>query len=76
MEKDFILVMHETLELKSHQILYWHFDTSTYPSESWLSSSIDIMSSENTEGVWGNTYYKVDKYFPKFLERVLMVQSP
>ena len=50
---------------ESSNSLLAFLDTSTYPSESWLSSSIDIMSSENTEGVWGNTYYKADKYFPK-----------
>ena len=43
-------------------------DTSTYPSNKWLSSGFNIMTVKNTDGVWGNTYYQA-KTFPSKIFR-------
>ena len=39
-------------------------DTSTYPNEKWLSSGLELMHINNSQGVWGNTYYQADSYIP------------
>lgn len=37
-------------------------DTSTFPSEEWLSNGLNLMKSNNSEGVWGSTFYQADKF--------------
>jgi glycosyltransferase involved in cell wall biosynthesis len=37
-------------------------DTSTHPSEKWLSSGLELMHINNSQGVWGNTYYQANSY--------------
>jgi glycosyltransferase involved in cell wall biosynthesis len=37
-------------------------DTSTHPSKKWLSSGLELMHINNSQGVWGNTYYQADSY--------------
>ena len=40
-------------------------DASTFPSNKWLSGSLKIITEENCEGLWGNTYYQADTYMKK-----------
>jgi hypothetical protein len=40
-------------------------DTSTHPSNDWLSSGLHIINTNSFEGVWGKTYYQAKKFLPK-----------
>jgi glycosyltransferase involved in cell wall biosynthesis len=40
-------------------------DTSTYPTKKWLSAGLDKINNQKSDGVWGNTYYKADKFISK-----------
>ena len=40
-------------------------DTSTMPCHKWLSSGLNLIKKQNTDGVWGHTHYLADKFFPK-----------
>ena len=40
-------------------------DTSTMPCNKWLSSGLNLIKKQNTDGVWGYTHYLADKFFPK-----------
>ena len=40
-------------------------DTSTIPKRTWLSSGLEIISTQNSSGVWGKTYYEADKFLSK-----------
>ena len=40
-------------------------DTSTMPCNKWLSSGLNLIKKQNTDGVWGHTHYLADKFFPK-----------
>ena len=40
-------------------------DTSTQPSDKWLSSGLDLIKAQNTKGVWGSTYYQADTLVSK-----------
>ncbi len=61
---------------KSSNSLLAFLDTSTYPCKSWLSSGLSIINSENTKGVWGNTYYEADKYFSKIFRASTYGEEP
>ena len=37
-------------------------DTSTHPTKRWLASGLELMHINNSQGVWGNTYYQADSY--------------
>ena len=50
-------------------------DTSTMPCHKWLSSGLNLIKKQNTDGVWGHTHYLADKFFRKFLGHVLMEQN-
>jgi len=51
-------------------------DTSTSPSEDWLSTGLDAMKHQNTDGVWGKTYYQADKFLPKIFRACTFGSSP
>ena len=40
-------------------------DTSTHPSNEWLSNGLNIINNNNCEGVWGKSYYEAKNYLPK-----------
>ena len=40
-------------------------DTSTFPSQKWLGSGLKLINSNNSQGVWGNTFYEAKKYICK-----------
>ena len=40
-------------------------DTSTMPCNKWLSSGLNLIKQENTDGVWGHTHYLANKFFTK-----------
>lgn len=42
-------------------------DTSTHPNKNWLSSALDILEFEKSNGVWGNTHYEADTYVAKII---------
>lgn len=42
-------------------------DTSTHPNKNWLSSALNILEIEKSNGVWGNTYYEADTYLAKII---------
>jgi glycosyltransferase involved in cell wall biosynthesis len=37
-------------------------DTSTHPTKRWVASGLELMHINNSQGVWGNTYYQADSY--------------
>ena len=48
-------------------------DTSTHPSNDWLSNGLDIINTHNSEGVWGKTYYQAKNYLPKLRSYYLIL---
>ena len=42
-------------------------DTSTCPTKKWLSSGIRLMNENNSNGVWGRTYYQADEFITKII---------
>ena len=52
----------------SNNNLLAFLDTSTIPRKTWLSSGLDIFSTQESEGVWGKTYYEADKFLAKILK--------
>ena len=51
-------------------------DTSTHPTKEWLSSSITIMKSHDSDGVWGKTYYKTDTFVSKIFRACTYGEKP
>jgi glycosyltransferase involved in cell wall biosynthesis len=49
----------------SNNNLIAFLDTSTIPKRTWLSSGLEIVSTQNSAGVWGKTHYEADKFFTK-----------
>ena len=50
---------------KSTNSLLAFLDTSTIPCNKWLSSGLNLINKQNSDGVWGHTYYIADKFLPK-----------
>ena len=46
-------------------LLLAFLDTSTHPCNNWLSDSMEIISSNNYQIVWGKTYYQAEKFLSK-----------
>ncbi len=42
-------------------------DTSTRPNKEWLSSGLNLINSQDLQGVWGNTYYQADTFLSKLI---------
>lgn len=53
---------------KSKNSILAFLDTSTIPSNIWLYSGYKLMKNNNSQGVWGNTYYQA-KTFPSKIFR-------
>jgi hypothetical protein len=51
-------------------------DTSTIPKRTWLSSGLEIISAQNSAGVWGKTYYEADKFLPKIYKACTFGDKP
>lgn len=49
----------------SNNDLLAFLDTSTLPKHTWLSSGLEIINRENSDGIWGKTYYEADSYITK-----------
>ena len=51
-------------------------DTSTHPSNEWLSNGLNIINNNNCEGVWGKTYYQAKNYLPKIFRASTYGEKP
>jgi glycosyltransferase involved in cell wall biosynthesis len=51
-------------------------DTSTYPTKKWLSNGLHLMDTNNSQGVWGNTYYEADVYTSKIIRACTYGNKP
>ena len=60
----------------SNNNLIAFLDTSTIPKKTWLSSGLEIVSTQNSEGVWGKTYYEADKFLTKIYRASTFGEQP
>ena len=51
-------------------------DTSTRPSNDWLSNGLHIINNNNYEGIWGKTYYQAEKFLPKIFRASTYGEKP
>lgn len=51
-------------------------DTSTQPNSRWLSSGINLMDLNKSDGVWGNTYYQATKFSTKIFRACTYGELP
>lgn len=51
-------------------------DTSTQPNSRWLSSGINLMDLNKSDGVWGNTYYQATKFSTKIFRACTYGEKP
>ena len=51
-------------------------DTSTHPNDKWLSSGLELMKIENTDGVWGRTFYQADSFISKIIRASTFGEKP
>lgn len=51
-------------------------DTSTHPSNDWLSNGLHIINTNNYEGVWGKTYYQAKNFLPKIFRASTYGEKP
>ena len=51
-------------------------DTSTHPTKKWLSNGLHLMNTNNSQGVWGNTYYEADIYKSKIIRACTYGNKP
>jgi len=51
-------------------------DTSTYPSNKWLSSAFETIKVNNADGVWGNTYYQAKTFSSKIFRACTFGAKP
>ncbi|MDC3244800.1 glycosyltransferase [Gammaproteobacteria bacterium] len=51
-------------------------DTSTHPNTKWLSSGLYLMNKNNSQGVWGNTYYEAKTYTSKIIRACTFGNKP
>jgi len=51
-------------------------DTSTYPSNKWLSSAFKTIKVNNADGVWGNTYYQAKTFSSKIFRACTFGAKP
>jgi len=51
-------------------------DSSTYPNNKWLSSGLELIKIENTDGVWGSTYYQADSFMSKIFRASTYGEKP
>ena len=60
----------------SNNNLIAFLDTSTIPKRTWLSSGLEIVSTQNSAGVWGKTYYEADKFLTKIFRASTFGEKP
>ena len=60
----------------SNNNLLAFLDTSTIPKRTWLSSGLEIISTQNSSGVWGKTYYEADKFHTKIYRAATFGEKP
>jgi glycosyltransferase involved in cell wall biosynthesis len=60
----------------SNNNLLAFLDTSTTPRRAWLSSGLEIISTQNSAGVWGKTYYEADKLLTKIYRASTFGEKP
>lgn len=51
-------------------------DTSTYPNNQWLSSGLELIKAQNSDGVWGNTFYEADTFMSKIFRACTFGAKP
>jgi glycosyltransferase involved in cell wall biosynthesis len=51
-------------------------DTSTQPNSKWLSSGINLMDLNKSDGVWGSTYYQATKFSTKIFRACTYGEIP
>tara|TARA_B100002019_G_C21258379_1_gene595245 strand:- start:1368 stop:2351 length:984 start_codon:yes stop_codon:yes gene_type:complete len=51
-------------------------DTSTHPSNDWLSNGLHIINNNNYDGIWGKTYYQAEKFLPKIFRASTYGEKP
>ncbi len=51
-------------------------DTSTFPTNEWLYSGLNLMKENNSEGVWGNTYYQAEAFLSKIFRECTFGAKP
>jgi len=62
--------------INSKNSLLAFLDTSTLPNANWLSSGLKIIKKNDSEGVWGNTYYQSDKNISKIIRACTVGEKP
>ena len=60
----------------SKNTLLAFLDTSTFPSNRWLSSGLNLINIKNNEGVWGNTFYQADTFTSKIFRACTFGENP
>ena len=51
-------------------------DTSTHPSNDWLSRGLEIIETGNYEGVWGSTYYEANLFISRIFRACTYGEKP
>ena len=51
-------------------------DTSTHPSNDWLLNGLNIIYTNNYEGVWGKTFYQAEKFLAKIFRASTYGEKP
>jgi hypothetical protein len=51
-------------------------DTSTHPSNEWLSNGLHIINTNNYQGVWGKTFYQAETFLAKIFRASTYGEKP
>jgi glycosyltransferase involved in cell wall biosynthesis len=61
---------------KATNSLLAFLDTSTHPSNDWLSRGLEIIDDGNYEGVWGSTYYEANLFISRIFRACTYGEKP
>lgn len=61
---------------KATNSLLAFLDTSTYPSNEWLSHGLEIIENGNYDGVWGRTYYEANLFISRIFRACTYGERP
>lgn len=61
---------------KAKNSLLAFLDTSTHPSNDWLSHGLEIIENGNYEGVWGSTYYEANLFISRIFRACTYGEKP
>lgn len=61
---------------KASNLLLAFLDTSTHPSNEWLSNGLYKINTNNYEGIWGKTYYQAEKFLAKIFRASTYGEKP